>query len=68
LTGIQFPTGGKTRVYFTNNALRNVAEGVVSSSTATEVVVRFTNVEAGYLKINVLFNDKIFGFFETESY
>lgn len=68
LSGIQFPTGGKTRVYFTNNALRNVEEGVVLSSTATEIVVQFTTVEAGYLKLNVLFNDKVFGFFETESY
>lgn len=38
------------------------------SSTATEVIVRFTNVEAGYLKLNVLFNEKVFAYFETESY
>lgn len=68
LSGLQFPITTKLKIYFTNSAQRNVSEGVVQTATANEVVVRFTNVEAGYLKLNVLFNDKVFGFFETESF
>lgn len=69
LSGIQFPSpSSKLKVYFTNIALRNVSEGVLQSNTSTDIVVRFQNVEAGYLKLNVLFNDKVFAFFETESH
>ena len=65
LTGLRFKLNPK--VYFTNSKGRIVANGVLFLSTVTDLLVEFTNSEAGYLNLNVLFEDKYFGYFETAS-
>ena len=65
LTGLRFKLNPK--VYFTNSKGRIVSNGVVLLSTVTELLTEFSNLEGGYLKLNALFDDKHFGYFEIAS-